>query len=166
VPVDDFTRIVGELDYPMYIVTTVADGVRSGCLVGFATQCSIDPPRYAVFLSDKNHTARVAAGAQALAVHVPPGDELELARLFGGETGDDVDKFARCAWHPGPEGLPILDACDRWFAGRILDRARSGDHIAYVIEVFAAHAPARPDAGGGEPLRFQQVRSLDPGHDA
>jgi hypothetical protein len=26
----------------------------------------------------------------------------ELAELFGGETGDEVDKFDRCEWRPGP----------------------------------------------------------------
>ena len=56
-----FHRLVGRLDYPMFVVTTVAadDGERSGCLVGFATQCSIHPPRWVVWLSLANHTCTV-----------------------------------------------------------------------------------------------------------
>ena len=68
-----FTSLMGELDYPMFIVTTVAgDGERSGCLIGFATQISIDPPRFLVGLSEKNHTYRVAQRAEHIAVHFVP----------------------------------------------------------------------------------------------
>ena len=106
---DAFESIVGALEYPMLVATTVAGDARSGCLVGFATQCSIHPPRYLVCVSDKNHTYRtLEAGARAIAVHVVPESAADLVELFGGETGDDEDKFARCAWSPGPDGLPVL----------------------------------------------------------
>jgi flavin reductase (DIM6/NTAB) family NADH-FMN oxidoreductase RutF len=114
-----------------------------------------------VCLSDKNHAFRVAERAEALAVHFLPSTALDLARLFGGETGDDVDKFSRCRWHVGPHGLPILQRCERWFAGKILERWVFGDHAGYVLEPFAAH-----DGGNGAVLAFSQVRSLAPGHDA
>jgi flavin reductase (DIM6/NTAB) family NADH-FMN oxidoreductase RutF len=158
---ETFEAIMGKLDYPMFLVTTVAGDERSGCLVGFATQCSIDPPRFMVCLSDKNHTARVAARGEALAVHLVPACEMALARLFGSHTGDEVDKFAHCAWHPGPAGLPILDDCESWFAGWIIDRFPWGDHVGFEVEVFAARR------GGDEAhLTFRDVRELEPGHDA
>ena len=137
---DKFSELTGDLDYPMLVVTVIAGGEGAGCLVGFATQCSIDPPRFIVCLSDKNRTTRVAAGADALAVHFLPATAIDLAELFGSETGDDVDKLARCDWHGGPEGLPILDACGRWFAGRIISRHSVGDHIAHVLAPFAVSA--------------------------
>ena len=48
---------------------------------------------------------------------VPARRAATLAELFGGETGDEVDKFARCAWHEGPEGVPMLDGCANRFVG-------------------------------------------------
>ena len=119
---DTFDALMGELDYPMFIVTVAHGGERSGCLVGFATQCSIDPPRFLVCLSKANHTYRVARHAELLAVHFVPADAEPLAELFGGETGDRVDKFARCEWHPGPGGVPLLADCPNRFVGR---RARA-----------------------------------------
>jgi flavin reductase (DIM6/NTAB) family NADH-FMN oxidoreductase RutF len=41
-----FDEIADTIDYPMWIVTAAARGERSGCLVGFATQCSIEPVRF------------------------------------------------------------------------------------------------------------------------
>jgi flavin reductase (DIM6/NTAB) family NADH-FMN oxidoreductase RutF len=155
-----FTSLMGELDYPMFIVTTVApDGERSGCLIGFATQISIHPPRFLVGLSDKNRTYRVVRRAEHIAVHFVPEDGEELAELFGSETGDEIDKFSRCAWHEGPAGLPILDDLPNWFAGRILRRMRGGDHDALVLEPIAAERDAEE-----KELTFHRVKRVEPGH--
>jgi flavin reductase (DIM6/NTAB) family NADH-FMN oxidoreductase RutF len=152
---------LGELDYPMFIVTAAAGGERAGCLVGFATQCSIDPVRFMACLSDKNRTFKVASQASVLVVHVVPEEAEELAELFGSETGDDVDKFARCGWHEGPGGVPLLDECPNRFVGRVLWRADAGDHDAFLLEPVAAHA----DEGGRE-LTFHRARRIEPGHEA
>jgi flavin reductase (DIM6/NTAB) family NADH-FMN oxidoreductase RutF len=152
---------LGELDYPMFIVTAAARGERAGCLVGFATQCSIDPLRFIVCLSDKNRTFRVAQAASLLAVHVVPEGADDLARLFGSETGDEIDKFERCSWTTGPEGTPVLDDCGNWFAGRILDRVDVGDHWAFLL------APLRgADQAGEDAFSFQDARWIKPGHEA
>ena len=157
----DVHEIVSGIDYPMFIVTVNVSGERSGCLVGFATQASIDPPRFLVCLSDKNHTYRVARHADAVAVHLVPAAAGDLAELFGSRTGDDIDKFERCAWHEGPAGLPILDDCENWFAGRILERLDAGDHEALLLEPF--------DAASGDDVSsftFHRARRLEPGHEA
>jgi flavin reductase (DIM6/NTAB) family NADH-FMN oxidoreductase RutF len=156
-----FAQLNGKLDYPMLVVTTRAGNERAGCLVGFASQCSIDPARFLVCLSDKNRTFRLAQRAEALAVHYPPAASLELAQLFGSETGDDTDKFTRCQWHDGPQGLPILDECGRWFTGRILERHGWGDHVGFLLEPFAA-----ADDGSSDTLSFARAKRLEPGHDA
>jgi flavin reductase (DIM6/NTAB) family NADH-FMN oxidoreductase RutF len=153
-------ELVSALDYPMFIVTVAAGGERAGCLVGFATQCSIDPPRFLVCLSDKNRTFDVARGAEVVVVHLVPAEAEELARLFGSETGDKVDKFDRCAWREGPHGTRVLDGCGNWFAGRILDRIPAGDHCALLLEPFAAHGDEREDA-----FTFHRARRIEPGHE-
>lgn len=157
-----FDTLVDRLDYPMFVTTTVgADGERAGCLVGFATQCSIDPPRFLVCVSDKNRTYRVLRDARALALHVVPADAEDVVELFGGETADEVDKFERCAWHPGPEGLPVLERCPSWFAGRILDRVELGDHVGHVVEPFAGEA-----GYSGPAYPFARAKRVEPGHEA
>jgi len=95
----DFDALVGDLEYPMFIVTARAGDEPLGCLIGFATQLSIDPPRFLIGLSHKNRTFRRGGDSDVFGVHAVPDDAAELAELFGGETGDEVDKFARVAWH-------------------------------------------------------------------
>src|SRR3954466_13676483 len=93
---EDLEQLTGPLDPPL-VVVTVSDGKeRSGCLVGFSTQCSIDPGRFAIWVSKANHTFRVGMEADAFAVHFLTEADRPVAELFGGETDDRVDKFARC----------------------------------------------------------------------
>jgi flavin reductase (DIM6/NTAB) family NADH-FMN oxidoreductase RutF len=158
---ETFQRLVAQLDYPMFIATVAAGGERSGCLIGFATQSSIDPPRFLAGISDKNRTFRVAREADSMAIHLVPADATELAELFGGETGDEIDKFERCEWQPGPEGVPLLDGCPNRFVGRILERIDFGDHVGMVLEPFFAEA----DEDSGQ-LGFHRAQRIDPGHEA
>jgi flavin reductase (DIM6/NTAB) family NADH-FMN oxidoreductase RutF len=157
---DRFNALVGGLDYPMFIVT-VSDGARrAGCLVGFAAQCSIDPPRFMVWLSGKNHTYLVAKGADRLAVHVPAADQRSLVALFGTRTGHEVDKFADCEWRDGPGGVPLLTDCPQWFVGRVLSRHDTGDHQGLLL------VPTDVSDEHGHPqVPFQEVKDLNPGNE-
>jgi flavin reductase (DIM6/NTAB) family NADH-FMN oxidoreductase RutF len=156
-------RVAAGLDDAMIVVTAVAaDGRRSGCLVGFWTQCSIHPPRVLACVSKANHTFPVAAEAPVLAVHWLAEDERGLAELFGGETGDEVDKFERCRWRPGPGGVPVLDGVKGWIAGPVVGRFDVGDHVAFLVEPEAG-AVDEPEA---ETLGFQAAKPIEPGHPA
>jgi flavin reductase (DIM6/NTAB) family NADH-FMN oxidoreductase RutF len=168
---ESFHRLVAEIDYPMYIVTTAAGGDRAGCLVGFTTQCSIDPARMLVCLSVRNHIYRVAQNAGVLVVHFLARRHLELAKLFGEETGDEVDKFSRCEWAPGPDGVPVVSGVKGWVAGHVLTTMDVGDHTAFLVEPFAGEAGDDRGARGVPEetvaqLSFQQVRGFHPGHEA
>ncbi|OBH07947.1 MULTISPECIES: flavin reductase family protein [unclassified Mycobacterium] len=159
---DAFEKLVGLLNYPMYVVTTRADDVSAGCLVGFASQTSIHPPRFLVGLSKKNHTFRVATEATHLAVHLFDHDHLDVVELFGSQTGDTVNKFDRCSWHTGPAGVPILDDAAAWFVGEILDRFSLGDHVGHLL----APVDGRPPHELERWVSFGDVRHLEPGHEA
>src|SRR5438309_2098916 len=117
----DIDGFVAALDYPMYVATTRAGADRAGCLVGFTTQTSIDPPRFLVCISKANATARTVAGATHVALHLLAPADKDVARLFGEESEDWTDKFARCAWQDGPHDVPVLDAAVAWLINKIIN---------------------------------------------
>ncbi|MFG3054042.1 flavin reductase family protein [Kitasatospora sp. NPDC048239] len=156
-----FDAFAARLDYPVYVVTAAVGEDRAGCLVGFAGQCSIEPPRFTVWISKANHTYSVASRAATLAVHLLPRQRHDLAELFGGRSGDELDKFAAVRWAPGPEGVPVLADALAWFAGRVRDRADWGDHVGFLLDPLTAHT-----AGDGPPLVFRDVQDIDAGHPA
>jgi flavin reductase (DIM6/NTAB) family NADH-FMN oxidoreductase RutF len=156
----EFERLMAQLDYSLFIVTTAAGGERSGCLVGFASQVSIHPQRFLICISVKNHTFAVAQRAETLVVHFVPESAEELAVLFGGQTGDEIDKFERCQWEEGPDGIPVLSDLEDWFAGRILERADFGDHWGFLLEPIDGETHR-----SGATLTFRRAKWIEPGHE-
>ena len=159
---DPLTELVACADPPLYIVTTASGGERAGCLVGFASQVSIHPPRFLAAVSVVNRTWDVVRSATHLAVHVFGRERTDLIALFGGETGDDVDKFSRCAWSDGPGGVPLLDGAQVWLVGRILERHDFGDHVGHLLEPIAGGGAG----GSGGAVRLGDAHDLQPGHPA
>jgi flavin reductase (DIM6/NTAB) family NADH-FMN oxidoreductase RutF len=157
-----FDALMSAADPAMVVVTTAAEGERAGCLVGFHGQASIDPQRYAVWLSKANHTYRVALRASHHAVHFLGADDVAMAELFGTRSGEDVDKFADVAFEDGPHGVPLLTALPRRIVlERIALLDDGGDHVCLTGRPLLAE-------GGDdfEPLRVAQVAHLDPGRPA
>jgi flavin reductase (DIM6/NTAB) family NADH-FMN oxidoreductase RutF/anti-sigma regulatory factor (Ser/Thr protein kinase) len=149
-------------DATMILVTAAYRGERAGCLVGFHCQCSIDPVRHAVWLSKANHTCRVAMQATHLGIHFLGTEDRELARLFGEETGDEIDKFASCDATAGAHGVPILPACpDRIVAQRVTAMDDGSDHVCFIVEPVDAHRGADRTS-----MRLSDVSDLEPGHAA
>jgi flavin reductase (DIM6/NTAB) family NADH-FMN oxidoreductase RutF len=157
-----FEDLVAALDYPMFVVTAHAKDELSGCLVGFASQTSIKPPRFLVGLSKRNRTFRIAADATHLAVHVFDREHRDIPTLFGERTGDSFDKFAHCAWRFGPQQAPVLDDATAWFVGKILDRHALGDHVGYLLEPIAGESPP----AGRTLVSYADMRDLPPGKPA
>ncbi|MFJ9037026.1 flavin reductase family protein [Streptomyces sp. NPDC102406] len=161
--VDGFDAFTSLADSPVYVVTTAARGERAGCLVGFAAQCSLDPVRFAVWLSKANHTYRLARTAQSLAVHLVDRRMHHLAEVFGGRCGVQHDKFTGLGWSEGPDGVPVLDDALAWFAGRVHDRFDGGDHVAFVLDPVTGGAS--PDTEG-RPLSLHDTLDITAGHPA
>jgi flavin reductase (DIM6/NTAB) family NADH-FMN oxidoreductase RutF len=155
-----FDRIVSNLEYPMFVVSAASDDDADACLVGFTSQCSIEPPRFAVFLSKANHTYEVATKADALVVHRLREDQHELAEHFGGTSAhDDPRKLDQCEWTPGPGGAPVIRGCD-WFAGRVLQRVDTGDHVLFHLEPIAGEARATDQLSSQEAFDIEAGRPV------
>jgi flavin reductase (DIM6/NTAB) family NADH-FMN oxidoreductase RutF len=154
--------IMASLDAPLAVVTTANDHERAGCLIGFHSQSSIEPPRSSIWLSKANHTYRVMLRATHLAVHYLTSRDMEVARVFGTLSGDDLDKFALCETASGPHGVPLLVHCPNLLVARrltLLDEG--GDHVCVVSEPIEGRS-----AGPFTPLRLSHVSHLEPGHPA
>lgn len=156
-----FERLVGSIDPPVFVLTAHDGSERSGCLVGFATQVSIRPPRFLAMVSKLNHTYPIAMSTPAVVVHVLREGDHEVARHFGGLTGDEVDKFAGIDVVDGPALAPVIVGLD-WFAGRVLRHVDLGDHVGLLLAPHDGSA-ARADQAQ---LGMGDVDDIDPGHPA
>lgn len=153
-------RWVASTDPAMVVVTTTAEGIPAGCLVGYHSQSSMSPEHYCVWLSKANHTYRVGLRAAYLAVHALTVDDLPLAELFGTRSGEDGDKFAGLEVETGEHGVPLLsDLPHRLVLERIAVLDDGGDHVCVTGRVVSAQG-----RGALPPLRLSDVMHLQAGH--
>jgi len=158
----DLAPFLDRVDYPLYVVTVRSpDAEMSGCLAGFVTQCGIDPPNFLVCVSKANHTLAVAERSPGMGLHLLGADQVELASLFGEETGDRVDKFASVDWRLGPTGAPLLVESAVSMEGQILGHFSVGDHEAFLMRAVRSVA-----GGHGGILTYRTAPPLQPGHPA
>jgi flavin reductase (DIM6/NTAB) family NADH-FMN oxidoreductase RutF len=150
------------IDYAYFVVTVRSPETEmSGCLAGFVTQCSIDPPNFLVCISKVNHTLAVAESSTGMGLHLLGRQQVELARLFGEQTGDVVDKFAAVDWRLGSTGAPLLVEAAVSMESQILGHFSVGDHEAFLLRGVRAVAGDRAGL-----LTFRGAPPLHPGHPA
>jgi flavin reductase (DIM6/NTAB) family NADH-FMN oxidoreductase RutF len=158
--VEDLAPFFDLIDYAYFVVTVRSpESEMSGCLAGFVTQCSIDPPNFLVCISKVNHTLGVAEQSTGMGLHLLGEDQVKLARLFGEETGDVVDKFAALDWRLGSTGAPLLVDVAVSMEGQVLGHFSVGDHEAFLMRGVRAITGGRSGL-----LTYRGAPPLEPGH--
>lgn len=155
-----FASLMGSVNSAVVVVTTVADDVRAGCLVGYHSQSSISPQQYCFWLSKANHTYRAGLLATHFAVHFLTADDLTLAQHFATRSGDDTDKFADLDIDPHKHGVPLLSDClHRLVLERLSIVDDGGDHVCVTARVVDAES-----SGKFTPLRIADLGKVTPAH--
>jgi flavin reductase (DIM6/NTAB) family NADH-FMN oxidoreductase RutF len=143
----------------MFVVTAASKGERGGCLVGFTTQCSIDPLRFLVCLQEQRNVGRSRRRSPGSS---PPGADQRIAEHFGSVSAkNDPDKLASWPLGSGPGGLPILEDCD-WFFGRVVEQVDLGDHTGFVLDPTGG----KLERGTPGQLGYDQLDDVEAGQPA
>lgn len=155
-----FNNLMGSVNSALIVVTTSAEDVQAGCLVGYHSQSSIAPQHYCFWLSKANHTYRAGLLASHFAVHFLSSENRALAEWFATHSGQHTDKFADLEVETGEHGVPLLADCpNRMVVERIAVLDDGGDHVCVTSRVVSAESP-----GKFTPLRIADIGKLAPAH--
>jgi flavin reductase (DIM6/NTAB) family NADH-FMN oxidoreductase RutF len=140
----DFRTALGRFATGVTLVTCASPIGPLGITANSFASLSLEPPL--VLWSPARSSRRFDAFAAAphFAIHILRDDQLDLARAFThhGQAWDGV------AWHPSPEGVPLIDDTLSRFDCRRHAIHEGGDHAIVVGEVTSAVI------GEGAPLVF------------
>lgn len=117
------------------ITTRQPDGTPRGFTANSFTSVSLDPPLLLVCLAKTAHSADVFATAPNFAVNILSEDQKAVSGLFASRA---PDKFAQCAWTPGPSDVPLIDGSLATFSCANHQLVDAGDHLILIgrIEHF------------------------------
>lgn len=119
------------------ITTRQTDGTPRGFTANSFTSVSLDPALLLVCLARTAHSADVFAEAPHFAVNILAEDQKAVSGLFASRA---PDKFAQCAWTPGPADMPLIDGALASFTAARHQLVDAGDHLILIgrIEAFSA----------------------------
>ena len=121
-------------------VVTAPGNPPAGFTATSFTSVSLDPPLVSFCLAHTASAWKAVQTTEVIAVHVLTQEQEHVARTFATRG---IDRFAaHGAWHPGPDGVPLLDGVLATMVCRVFQRVEAGDHTIVLAtpEVGEHHA--------------------------
>jgi flavin reductase (DIM6/NTAB) family NADH-FMN oxidoreductase RutF len=159
---------------PTVLVTSAAGARRNVMAAAWSMPVEFTPPRIAVVIDKHTFTRELVMASGAFGICLPGTALADLTWAVGGESGRDVDKFARygIVAIAGPVlGMPVIEArCAAWLECRLIREPHAEDaYDTCFAEVVAAAADERIFANGrwsyrDDNLELQTIHHLGGGN--
>lgn len=87
-------KVLRNLSYGMYIVSTSLNNIKSGCVVNTVTQITSSNPIISVSINKNNYTNEILKQSKRIAISILSNDtSKETISTFGFYSSKDIDKF-------------------------------------------------------------------------
>ena len=140
---DALAELLGGLNRTMWILTVAADGRAVGLPDGLRHPGQPGAAPVPGVRLRANHTFGVVERrSTSRSTPAPTSPTSSLARLFGEETGDEIDKFAAAPGSTAPRVSRCSRVC-RVVRGPHLDRHDLGDHVGLLLGPSPSRASSR-----------------------
>jgi flavin reductase (DIM6/NTAB) family NADH-FMN oxidoreductase RutF len=115
----------------------------NGMINNTVFQITNSPLRVILGMDKQHFTTDLVKESQAFSILLLGPDQLSLVKVFGFQSGRQVDKFAGLDWHAGVTGAPVLRQCAGYFECRVDPEKTmdAGTHLVFLAEVVAGMAP-------------------------
>ena len=125
------------MSYGVYIISSIYNQFRAGCVVNTLVQLTSKPARVSVAINKDNSTCGVVLTtgrfeASILAESAP----MELIGRFGFHTSTELDKFAETEFAVDEAGVPyVTEHVVAHMGVRVIDSIDVGSHMLIIGEV-------------------------------
>ncbi|MDF1591936.1 MAG: flavin reductase family protein [Desulfobacterales bacterium] len=148
-------RVLSDLSYGLYIVTSKDEDRLNGQIINTAIQVTAEPPRVAVIINKKNLTHEFILKSGVFAVSVlDKSAPLKFFGPFGFRSGREIDKLDGIHFKKGITGCPLLiEHCLSVMEAKVYDKIDLGTHTIFVGDVLTTEMLKQ-----GTPLTYHFYR--------
>lgn len=157
-------KAMEKLTYGIYMLSTVQEEQKNGCIINTCMQVANDPARIAISVLNSNYTCELLKKSRIFAMSLL--DEkctFDTIRHFGYQSGRTVNKFEGIAAPKDCQNVPYLNwtTCSvisgkvtelfdlgthTLFIGEIVDARLLNDHAPLTYADYQAHIKPKPEA--------------------
>ncbi len=125
-----------KLSYGLFLLTARDKERDNGCIINTAIQAASDPKLMSICVINTNLTREMISATGKFNVSVlPETTPFEAFKLFGMNSGRDVDKFADCTELRTENGLRYAKIANAVFSCKVVDSKDLGSHTLFIGEI-------------------------------
>ena len=127
-----------KLTYGLFVLTTKQGEKDNGCIVNTVIQAASEPNTVSVSVNKANHTHDMICESGVFnASIISEAADFELFKVFGFQTGREVDKFADFAdCERGENGIfYITKGTNAYISAKVTQTVDMGSHTMFIAEV-------------------------------
>ena len=133
-------KVLRQITYGMYVVSSSADDVVSASTVNWLSQSSFGPPLIMVGVKNDSSLFEAVTKSNTFAVNVISADQKQFAEDFFRPSKVEGNLVNGHPFKAGVTGAPILDEVYCYFECRVTGSIDQGDHSVFVGEVIEAES--------------------------
>lgn len=121
----------------MYIISTVHEGEKAGCVVNTVTQVTSTPLQVMVAINKQNVTAQVLQKSGVFhAIALTEEAPMTLIAQFGYRSSSELNKFEDFEEKTDSNGCPyVTEGAAAEFTCKVVQQVDVGTHILFIAEV-------------------------------
>lgn len=131
-------KVLRNLSYGIYVVSTIKEDKKVGCIVNSIMQVTSDPATVAVSINHDNYTNSIIKETGEFAVSIlKENSDSKIIGEFGFKSSKDNDKFENIAYEE-KDGMPVItDSCG-YFSCKVIDKVETTTHTVFIGQVTNA----------------------------
>jgi flavin reductase (DIM6/NTAB) family NADH-FMN oxidoreductase RutF len=142
-------KVLRQISYGMYVVSSAAGDVVSAGTVNWLSQASFSPPLIMVGVKKDSGLHETVKSSNSFVVNVLSADQKQFAEDFFRPSNVEGNLVNGHPFKPGVGGAPILDEVYCYFECKVTGSIEQGDHSVFVGEVIEAE-----NRGDDKPLEM------------
>ncbi len=131
-------KVMYNLSYGLFVLTTAYDGENNGCIVNTVTQVTSTPNRISVAVNKGNYTADlILKSKKFVASIISESVQFSLFERFGFHSGKDVNKFTGfIGWDVASNGCRyIMEGTNGYICANVVQCVDLGTHYLFIADV-------------------------------
>jgi flavin reductase (DIM6/NTAB) family NADH-FMN oxidoreductase RutF len=129
--------IVQDLHSPVYVLTTIFEGVKAGCVITWVSRASLNEkePRIIMVVSKFNDTLNLLQKSSVFVLNLLHASQLSELIHFGSEHSLSTDKFQHTNYEETSQGIILKDAAGYAF-GKIEKSWETPDRFIFYARII------------------------------
>ena len=156
----DYVGTIAQHVSSVCVITTQHDGVRYGLTATAVASVTADPPRLLVCVNKSGQTHEKILASGAFCVNVLAEEQDQIAMVFAGMGGKEVDRFALGEWTRLATGAPALVGASAVFDCRLGEMGLQSTHTILFGDVVATAHRKGADTLLYGARRFRQLKKV------